>query len=67
MKSFATYSGYNKGDSDYGKNKYQKGSGYQKKEGGSEGSTGTERLMYNNKRIYLRGYNVTKDKVMLAI
>lgn len=23
--------------------------------------------MYNNKRIYLRGYNITKEKVMLAI
>ena len=23
--------------------------------------------MFNNKRIYLRGYNITKDKVMLAI
>lgn len=23
--------------------------------------------MYNNKRIYLRGYNVTKDKVMLGV
>lgn len=23
--------------------------------------------MYNNKRIYLRGYNITKEKVMLAV
>ena len=23
--------------------------------------------MYNNKRIYLRGYNLNKDKVMMAI
>ncbi len=23
--------------------------------------------MFNNKRIYLRGYNITKDKVMLAV
>ena len=29
--------------------------------------SGSERLMFNNKRIYLRGYNITKDKVMLAI
>ena len=71
LRPFANYSkpynggGYKTG---YQSGNYQKkseGGDYQKKEEGSS-STG-DRLMYNNKRIYLRGYNITKDKVMLAI
>jgi hypothetical protein len=68
-----SYSGgsYNKGG--YQKGSYNKEGGtssYQS--GGSSGdyqkpAAGGDRLMYNNKRIYLRGYNITKDKVMLAI
>jgi hypothetical protein len=34
---------------------------------GGGNSAGNDRLMFNNKRIYLRGYNITKDKVMLAV
>lgn len=76
------YKGSGKGSYTKTYNNYQGGGsgGYQKKGGYSDqgfgfgqskdaygGPSGSDRLMYNNKRIYLRGYNITKDKVMLAI
>ena len=54
--------GYNK--------QYNKG-GYNNKEGGANQSYGaastTSNLQYNNKRIYLRGYNVVKTDVMMNV
>jgi hypothetical protein len=55
------------------KTDYQGGQGNKGAYNGGSGSSGYQsqgadsRLMFNNKRIYLRGYNITKDKVMLAI
>jgi hypothetical protein len=60
---------YQKKSEDGSSGGYSKGgySGSGSSYGGGSSSTGNDRLMFNNKRIYLRGYNITKDKVMLAV
>ena len=74
IRPFSNYSkpyngggGYKSGYQSVNFQKKSEGGDYQKKEDGSSSSTTGGNLMYNNKRIYLRGYNITKDKVMLAI
>jgi hypothetical protein len=61
-KSYEGGSSYSGGSGNYqGGGSYQGGS-----YGGAGQSTGTP-LNYNGKRIYIRGYNITKDKVMFAV